>query len=76
MNIFADTHQFDINLLQQLLCNKDVLLGDKDKEIATLKASYQLLLEQFNLSQRKRFAASSEKLDGRQDDLFNEAETM
>ena len=75
MKIQIPTAHPDTDLLLQMLRDKDVIIGDKEQEIAKLKASYQLLLEQFNLAQKKRFAASSEKQDPFQGDLFNEAES-
>jgi transposase len=57
----------DIHSLKALLLEKDRCLNEKDKRIS-------LLEEQVRLLKHKRFAASSEKLDG-QAELFNEAET-
>ncbi len=51
----------DIEQLKAMLLAKEALLHDKEEEISALKNHVQLLIEQLNLSQSKRFAAQSEK---------------
>ena len=72
----------DIALLQQLLLEQQALLEAKDTEleakdgkIAKLIESYQCLLEQFRLAQKKQFGRSSETHPD-QGELFNEAEAL
>ncbi len=61
----------DIEQLKAMLVAKEALLHDKEEEISALKNHVQLLIEQLNLSQSKRFAAQSEKVAK---GTFNEAE--
>ncbi|OOE39547.1 IS66 family transposase [Salinivibrio kushneri] len=61
----------DIEQLKAMLLAKEALLHDKEEEISALKNHVQLLIEQLNLSQSKRFAAQSEKVAK---GTFNEAE--
>jgi transposase len=77
------TREADFQALSQHINGLQIALGEGQEKISTLQAENERLStriqwfeRQYKLDQARRFGASSEKAQGLQRELFNEAETL
>jgi len=75
MQTLPETLPENIEQLKTLLLSECYLSAKKDLEITDLKSKYQLILEQFQLAQKKQFGKSRE-ISQDQLGLFNELEEI